>query len=160
MALSTGGSERVRINSSGNTLQMTGRSSTAYGSAANIQEWAGTVSGIADGASFSLFAINGQYDMLCYEINMFVNTGGFFSYKSAGIFGYNGFVNTVLGSSTSQTLTKTGTLYNETMTVTNNQGQTVNEYVLQVRVWGYSDRNNVSTGGQDMITSSYLVRQN
>lgn len=152
--------QRAKIASNGNYLQTSGRSSSAYGLVSNVQEWTGQVTSVANGASFSLFAINGQYDMLCYDLNIFCNTGGFFAYKSAGIFGYNGFTNNVLASSCSITITKTGTLYNETMTLTNTQGSTVNEYVISLRVWGYSARNNVSDGGQDMVTSSYLVRLN
>lgn len=157
VTLSTNDSVRRTVTSGGNMLTNTGRNSNAW-TMGNMQEWVGSVTNIADAASFSLFAINNIYDNLCYELNMFVNTGGFFAYKSAGIFGYNGFTNTVLGSSTSQTITKTGTLYNETMTITNNQGSTVNQYIICVRVWGLSQGQQVSTGGQDCITSSYLTR--
>jgi hypothetical protein len=151
---------RTTITSGGNMLQMTGRTSSAYGTVANVQEWTGQYTNLANGASFSLFAINNQYDMLCYDLNIFCSTGGFFSYKSAGVFGYNGFTNTVLGSTCAITITKTGTLYNETMTLTNGQGSTYTELTISLRVWGYGARTNVSTGGSDLITSSYLVRLN
>jgi hypothetical protein len=144
--------------SGANTLNLQGRKSNAY-SIGNVQEWAGTVGVIADGASFSLFAINNIYDMLCYDLNIFANTGGFFSYKSAGVFGYNGFTNTVLGSNITVTITKTGTLYNETMTITNNSGGAVNEWIISLRVWGYGAGQSVSTGGADLVTTSYLIRQ-
>jgi hypothetical protein len=144
--------------SGANTLNLQGRKSNAY-SIGNVQEWAGTVGVIANGASFSLFAINNIYDMLCYDLNIFANTGGFFSYKSAGVFGYNGFTNTVLGTNITLTITKTGTLYNETMTITNNSGGAVNEWVISLRVWGYGAAQSVSTGGADLVTTSYLIRQ-
>ena len=154
----TNSAQTVKLDGA-NTLQIQGRSSTAYGTVANVQEWSGQYTNLADGASFSLFAINNQYDMLCYELNIFTSTGGFFAYKSAGIFGYNGFTNTVLGSACAITITRTGTLYNETMTLTNGQGSTYTELTISLRVWGYGARNNVGTGGSDLVTSSYLVRQ-
>jgi hypothetical protein len=160
ISIITNSTERVRINSSGNTLQMTGRSSTAYGTLANVQEWTGQVTSIAAGASFSLFDIVTIYDVLCYDLNIFANAGSFLAYKSAGIFGYSGFNQTILGSNLGLTITKTGTLYNETMTLTNANGNTVNVYDISLRVWGYGVQNSVSTGGADLISSSYLVRQN
>jgi hypothetical protein len=140
-----------------NTYQLQGRKSNAY-TLGNMQEWVGTVTNIANGATFALFYINNIYDNLCYELSMFCNAGGYFAYKSSGIFGYNGFTNTVLGSSTSQTITKTGSLYNETMTIQNNQGATMNSYIICLRVWGLSQSQSVSTGGQDCVVSSYLTR--
>jgi hypothetical protein len=157
ITFSTNATERMRIDSSGNLLQTTGRKSNAY-TLGNMQEWVGTVTNIANGATFSLFSINFVYDNLCYELSMFCNAGGFFAYKSSGIFGYNGFTNTVLGASTSQPITKTGTLYNETMTIQNNQGSTMFSYTICLRVWGYGVNQNVSTGGGDLVTSSYLTR--
>jgi hypothetical protein len=142
-----------------NTLQLQGFSASAYGTASTMQEWVGVVNNIANGATFNLFQIVNQYDNICYELNMFINAGGFFAYKSAGIFGYNGFTNTVLGSSSSQTITKTGTLYNEDMTIQNNQGATVNQYIICVRVFGLSNAQTISSGGQNVIASAYLTRR-
>jgi hypothetical protein len=155
--LSTNSSVRRTVTSGGNLLTNTGRDSNAW-TLGNCQEWVGTVADITNGSSFSLFNINTQYDNLAYELNMFVNAGGYFAYHSSGVFGYNGFTNTVLGSSTSQTVTRTGTLYNETMTITNNQGTTINAYYVCVRVWGLACAQSVSTGGLDAIVSSYLTR--
>jgi hypothetical protein len=150
--------EAVRVDQSQRMLQKAGRKSNAY-TMGNCQQWVGTVSSIANNGTFSLFTINGQYDNLCYELDVFVNAGGYFAVKQAGVFGYNGFVNTILGSSTAGfTISKTGTLYNETMTITNSQGATVNAYYISLRVWGYHVSNSVSTGGTDLITSSYLTR--
>jgi len=150
--------DAVRIDQNQRMLQRAGRKSNAH-TMGNCQQWVGTVSNIASSGTFSLFAISGQYDNLCYELDVFVNAGGFFASKQAGVFGYNGFVNTVLGSSTGGfALSKTGTLYNETMTVTNNQGGTINAYYISLRVWGYNVSYGVSTGGTDLITSSYLTR--
>jgi hypothetical protein len=151
--------EAVRIDQNQRTLQKAGRSSSAYGTASNWQEWVGVVNSIANGATFNLFYINNIYDNLCYEVDAFVNAGGYFAVKQAGVFGYNGFANTVLGSSSGgMAISKGGALYNETMIITNNQGATVNQYIICVRVWGLSQGESIANGGQDCIVSSYLTR--
>lgn len=156
--LGTNATQTIRLYGA-NSLQQQGFSASAYGDSSTMQEWVGVVNDIANGASFGLFYINQIYDNLCYELSMFCNAGGFFAYKSAGIIGYNGFVNTVLGASISQTITRTGALFNETMTITNNGGGTINQYVICLRVFGLANKQNIGIGGDNAIVSSYLTRR-
>ena len=150
--------ERARITSGGNFLQMTGRRSNAH-TLGNQQMWVSTTGSVANGASISLFTINEIYDNLCYELDIFINRGGYFAAKYAGVFGYNGFTTTLASGDTgAAVLTKTGTLFNETMTITNSSGGAVNAYIICLRVWGIDVSNNVSTGGDNLVTSAYLTR--
>jgi len=139
-------------------LNLAGRRSNAH-TLGNCQEWVGSVNSIANGSSFSLFDIANIYDNLAYEIDVFINAGSFYAAKLEGVFGYTG-----TGSASSSGFTpafvisRTGTTYLETMTITNTIGGTVNQYHICVRVWGYGVASGVSTGGNDLITSSYLTR--
>lgn len=150
--------DAVQIDSLQRMLQKAGRKSNAY-AVGNQQVWVGTTGVVSNGSSLSLFAINGQYDNLAYELDIFVNRGGFFAAKYAGIFGYNGFTTAIgTGDTGAFSISKTGTLYNETMTVTNGSGAQVQAFVICLRVWGLGVNSNVSTGGENLITSSYLTR--
>lgn len=155
---SANGTEAARIDTSQRLLQRAGRKSNAY-VLGNQQMWVAATGSLANGSAFSLCTINNTYDNLCYELDIFVNRGGFFACKYAGVFGYNGFTKAVsTGDVGAAAFTSTGTLYNETMTITNSSGVTVNQYVICLRIWGYYTAFNVSTGGTDLVTSSYLTR--
>ena len=123
------------------------------------QEWVGTYGTLAQGASFSLFAIKAQYDNLCFELDIFMNIGSYHATLYRGVFGYSSFAEAVASGQTSYNdLSRTGTTYNETMTMTNNGGSGINELRMSLRVHGLNSGQNRPSGGSDLITSDVLTR--
>jgi hypothetical protein len=140
-------------------LNTSGRVSNAH-TLGNMQEWVGNFS-VNNGASISLFNINNTYDIISGDINMFIDLGGFYGYSTRFLMGYTVSSSLTLDSTISGiggvSFTAGGTLYNETMTFTNNTGTNGN-FRICIRVWGYGVNTSVATGGADLMTSSYLTR--
>ena len=92
---------------------------------------------------------------------MWIDLGGYYGYSTRFLMGYTVSSSLVLDSTLAGIagigLTAGGTLYNETMTFTNSTG-TNGTFRICIRVWGYGVNTNVSTGGNNLITSSYLTR--
>lgn len=152
--------ERVRVTTTG-LLNTSGRISNAH-TLGNMQEWVGTFS-LANNTTISLFNILNQYDILTGDLYVFIDIGSYMAYTSRFMMGY-----TVSSSLqvTSQIgapsggfgISAGGTLYNETMFFQNTSGSNSNVVRVCLRVWGYGVASNLSTGGADLITSSYLTR--
>jgi hypothetical protein len=140
-------------------LNTSGRVSNAH-TLGNMQEWVGNFS-VNNGASISLFNINNIYDIISGDINMFIDLGGFYGYSTRFLMGYTVSSSLTLDSTISGiggvSFTAGGTLYNETMTFTNNTGTNGN-FRICIRVWGYGVNTSVATGGANLLTSSYLTR--
>ena len=131
----------------------------AFQGGLNQQEWVGEYDALANSASFGLFTIKNQYDNFCYELDVWINIGSYHATMYRGVFGYSGFTEALATGQTSYVdLSSTGTLYNETMTITNNGGTTINNMIISLRVHGYGVANNKSSGGSDLITSTVLTR--
>ena len=133
---------------------------SASSQTSNIQVWTGTKGSTTNGTGFSLFYINNIYDNLSYQLYTFINAGGYFSCYHYGTFGYNDYSSPAgVGRTGAVTRSSTGALYNETMTITNNLGSTINEYNFCLVVWGLGTFSSPTTGGSDLIVSSYLSRR-
>lgn len=155
------GAERLRITSDGNTLNTSGRISNAH-TLGNMQEWVGNFS-LANNTTISLFNILNQYDILTGDLYVFIDIGSYVAYTSRFMMGY-----TVSSSLqvTSQIgapsggfgISAGGTLYNETMFFQNTSGSNATVVRVCLRVWGNGVASNLTTGGADLITSSYLTR--
>jgi hypothetical protein len=152
-ALST---ERMRIEKNGLILSC-GRMSSIMASSGNIQEWVGLTGSIANNTGWSLFSIANQYDNLSMDIYVFTDVGSFQGSKHEVVMSYTQFVNSGIGYSSAFCIFRTGTLYNETMTICNLSGSNINSQRIAIRVWGYGVGQN-GTGGSNLLNTSCLTR--
>jgi len=156
------GTEAMRITSGGNKLSTSGRTSNAH-TLGNMQEWVGEISTLNNGANISLFNIANIYDILCGEINVFFSIGQYQAYTTRFMLGYSvasslQLTSTIVNPSGGWGISAGGTLYNETLFMSNSTGTNANTVRVCVKVWGYAVGSGVSIGGTDLITSSYLTR--
>jgi hypothetical protein len=164
----TGGSFRIRTGAMGSVsdklivtqngpILACGRMSSIMASNGNIQEWVGTIGSVANNTGYSLFSIVHQYDNLAMDIYVFTDVGSFQASKHEAIFGYTSGTYIGIGFSSAFCIFKTGTLYNETMTICNLSGAQVNNQRIAIRVWGYGVGQN-GTGGGNLLNTSCLTR--
>ena len=151
-----GGAQRMKIDCSGLILAC-GRTSSIMASSGNIQEWVGLTGSIANNTGWSLFSIANQYDNLSMDMYVFTDVGSFQSSKHEAVISYTQFANSGIGYSSAFCIFKTGTLYNETMTICNLSGANINSQRIAIRVWGYGVGQN-GTGGSNLLNTSCLTR--
>jgi hypothetical protein len=152
----TNNTERMRITCGGLILAC-GRMSSIMASSGNIQEWVGLTGTIANNTGWSLFSIANQYDNLSMDIYVFTDVGSFQASKHEVIFGYTSSTYIGYGFSSAFCVFRTGTEYNETMTICNLSGSNINSQRIAIRVWGYGVGQN-GTGGSNLLTTSCLTR--
>ena len=148
--------ERMRITSGGLILAC-GRTSSIMASSGNIQEWVGLTGAIANDTGWSLFSIANQYDNLAMDMYVFTDVGSFQVSKHEAVFGYTSSTYTGIGFSSAFCVFRTGTTFNETMTICNLSGSNINSQRIAIRVWGYGVGQN-GTGGSNLLTTSCLTR--
>ena len=148
--------ERMRVTGDGLILAC-GRTSSILASSGNIQEWVGLTGAIANNTGWSLFSIQNQYDNLAMDLYVFTDVGSFQVSKHEAVFGYTSNTYTGIGFSSAFCIFKTGTTFNETMTICNLSGATINSQRIAIRVWGYGVGQN-GTGGTNLLNTSCLTR--
>jgi hypothetical protein len=148
--------ERMRITSGGLILAC-GRTSSIMASSGNIQEWVGLTGVIPNNTGWSLFSIANQYDNLAMDIYVFTDVGSFQTSKHEAVFGYTSSTYTGIGFSSAFCIFRTGTTFNETMTICNLSGSQITSQRIAIRVWGYGVGQN-GTGGSNLLTTSCLTR--
>jgi hypothetical protein len=126
-------------------------------SSGNIQEWVGLTGAIANDTGWSLFSIANQYDNLAMDMYVFTDVGSFQVSKHEAVFGYTSSTYTGIGFSSAFCVFRTGTTFNETMTICNLSGSNINSQRIAIRVWGYGVGQN-GTGGSNLLTTSCLTR--
>ena len=149
-------SDKLIVTQSG-TILSCGRTSSIMASSGNIQEWVGLTGSIANNTGWSLFSITNQYDNLAMDIYVFTDAGSFQTSKHEAVFSYTNNVNSGIGYSSAFCIFRTGTQYNETMTICNLSGANINSQRIAIRVWGYGVGQN-GTGGSNLLNTSCLTR--
>jgi hypothetical protein len=148
--------ERMRVTGDGLILAC-GRTSSIMASSGNIQEWVGLTGVIPNNTGWSLFSITNQYDNLAMDMYVFTDVGSFQTSKHEAVFGYTSSTYTGIGFSSAFCIFRTGTTFNETMTICNLSGSNINSQRIAIRVWGYGVGQN-GTGGSNLLTTSCLTR--
>jgi hypothetical protein len=158
IGVASGGSlrERMRLTSDGLILAC-GRMSSIMASSGNIQEWVGLTGAIPNNTGWSLFSIQNQYDNLAMDMYVFTDVGSFQVSKHEAVFGYTSNTFIGIGFSSAFCVFKTGTTFNETMTICNLSGANINSQRIAIRVWGYGVGQN-GTGGTNLLNTSCLTR--
>lgn len=148
---------RLLLKADGGLILACGRTSSILANVGNVQEWVGQTGAVSNNTGWSLFSIANQYDILSMDIYVFTNVGSYQASKHEAVFGYTASTWSGIGYSSAFCIFKTGTTFNETMTICNLSGANINDQKIAIRVWGYGVGQN-GTGGTNLITTSCLTR--
>jgi len=124
------------------------------------QEWVAQGITLTNNSAIALFCINSQYDNLIVDLAAWIDQGAWSPVSYRFNIGYNVGTSYVAGLGAVSAICglQGGTTYNETWCWKNCSGGNISNSAISLRIFGRATNEQISTGGRDLIVSSYLTR--
>ena len=124
------------------------------------QEWVAQGITLTNNSAIALFCINSQYDNLIVDLAAWIDQGAWSPVSYRFNIGYNVGTSYVAGLGAVSAICglQGGTTYNETWCWKNCSGGNISNSAISLRIFGRATNEEISTGGRDLIVSSYLTR--